>query len=150
MTQLRKAAGEGHHVAIRVYYEDTDAGGIVYYANYLRFAERARTEFLRSLGFERTDERFGVAFAVRHCTADYLASARLDDLLDVETRLLDTGGASLKVEQAIRRDGTELVRLIVRVACIRSDGKAVRMPMELRDALKAYASHFTSKRKRSA
>ncbi len=151
MTQTPKTAGEGgKHIAVRVYYEDTDAAGIVYYANYLRFAERGRTEFLRSYGFERTDIAHGVAFAVRNCTIDYLAPARLDDLLDVETQLMNLMGASLTVAQTIRREGKELVRLTVRMACMDADGNVARMPAELRDALKAVASQSPSKMRRSA
>src|SRR5712671_6087187 len=86
-----------HRFGLRVYYEDTDAGGVVYYANYLKFAERARTEMLRHVGFEQEALRrtTGRVFAVRHCSADYLAPARLDDELVVETRLTALGGASL-------------------------------------------------------
>lgn len=138
MTQASKRSGDGGHCfSVRVYYEDTDAAGIVYYANYLHFAERARTELLRSLGFARTDQTHGVAFAVRSCAVDYFAPARLDDGLDIETQLINLQGASLEVVQTIRRDGKMLVHLTVRMACMDGDGKVVRMPTELRDALKA-------------
>ena len=133
-----RPAGDGtHRFALRVYYEDTDAAGIVYYANYLKFAERARTEMLRSVGFEqeklrRTDGR---VFAVRRCSADYLAPARLDDELVVETRLVALGGASLAVEQVIRRGERALVRLALRLACLDPAGKPARLPSLLRMAL---------------
>ncbi|MGB1547859.1 MAG: tol-pal system-associated acyl-CoA thioesterase [Alphaproteobacteria bacterium] len=143
-------AKNAHHFSVRVYYEDTDSVGMVYYANYLKFAERARTEFLRSLGFDRWETRFGFAFVVRSCTIDYRLPARLDDLLDVETRLVDLRGASLEVEQTVRRDGEELVRLLVRIACVREDGKVARMPAEVRSALSAFASRSQSKMRRSA
>ena len=149
MTEASRPKG-AHHFSIRVYYEDTDSVGMVYYANYLKFAERARTEFLRSLGFGQWEARFGFAFVVRSCTIDYRMPARLDDLLDVETRLLNLRGASLEVEQTIRRDEEELVRLRARIACIREDGRVARMPVELRDALNAFASQSLSKMRRSA
>ncbi|MCE2510224.1 MAG: tol-pal system-associated acyl-CoA thioesterase [Alphaproteobacteria bacterium] len=140
----------GHHFSVRVYYEDTDSVGMVYYANYLKFAERGRTEFLRSLGFDQWETRFGFAFVVRSCTIDYRTPAHLDDLLDVETRLVDLGGASLEVDQTIRRDDEELVHMRVRVACVREDGKVARMPAELRDGLRVFASQSQSKMRRSA
>ncbi|MGB8274759.1 MAG: YbgC/FadM family acyl-CoA thioesterase, partial [Alphaproteobacteria bacterium] len=102
--------GDVHRFPVRVYYEDTDAGGVVYYANYLKFAERARTEMMHLVGAGYGDAvRAGkVAFAVRRCEIDFLAPARLDDLLEVETRLLEAGGASLSAEQRIRREGDEI------------------------------------------
>jgi acyl-CoA thioester hydrolase len=95
--------GGVHRLPVRVYYEDTDAGGIVYHANHLKFAERARTEMLRCLGLDHgaMRERFGLAFAVRRCRVDYLAPARLDDALLIETRLVRLGGASLDLEQRV-------------------------------------------------
>ncbi len=97
-----------HRFEVRVYYEDTDAAGIVYHANYLRFAERARTEWLRSLGLDhdRLRREHGVRFAVRRCIVDYLRPARLDDLLSVETRVTGASGARLELLQDISlRDG---------------------------------------------
>jgi acyl-CoA thioester hydrolase len=131
-------AGDGaQSFALRVYYEDTDAAGIVYYANYLKFAERARTEMLRFVGFEQEKLRRtnGRVFAVRRCSADYLAPARLDDELVVETRLTALGGASLEVEQAIRCGERALVRLALRLACLDSAGRPARLPPPLRAAL---------------
>ena len=92
-----------HRLALRVYYEDTDAGGIVYHANYLKFAERARTEMLRCLGLDHgaLRERYGVTFTVRSLTADFVAPARLDDRLIVATRLLRPGRAALELAQRI-------------------------------------------------
>lgn len=129
--------GHVHRWPLRVYYEDTDAAGIVYYANYLKFAERARTEMLRLLGFEQDGLRraSGLAFAVRHCSADYLAPARLDDELLVETWLTTLGAASLELEQRIGRGGQELVRLALRLACLGSDLRPTRLPAALRGAL---------------
>ncbi|MGY8993534.1 MAG: tol-pal system-associated acyl-CoA thioesterase [Rhodospirillales bacterium] len=125
----------GEHIfALRVYYEDTDAGGVVYYANYLRFAERARTEMIRGLGVVHGElaRRDGAAFAVRHCAADYLRPARLDDRLTVHTRVVAVGGASLQAYQVVRREEDELVRLDVRLAYMTYDGRPRRLPREVR------------------
>src|SRR5262245_58078117 len=100
-----------HVFPVRVYYEDTDAAGIVYYVNYLKFAERARTEMLRLLGREQQQmmETDGVAFAVKSARIEYFRPARLDDALEVRTGLVEVGGASLKVRQRIVRSGELLV-----------------------------------------
>jgi acyl-CoA thioester hydrolase len=130
------AAGE-HRLAVRVYYEDTDAVGVVYHASYLRFAERARTETLRCLGLEHgsLSARLGLAFTVRRCVVDYLAPARLDDRLEVRTGLTRLGGASLDLEQRILRDERLLVRMDVRLALISPALRAVRLPQALIEAL---------------
>jgi acyl-CoA thioester hydrolase len=130
-------SGRTHAFLTRVYYEDTDAAGIVYYANYLKFAERARTELLRLLGFEqeRLRREAGFAFAVRRCVAEYLMPARLDDELTVTSRLAVLGGATLEVEQRIRRGDADLVRLDVTLACVAASGRPVRLPSPLRAAL---------------
>jgi acyl-CoA thioester hydrolase len=129
-------------LALRVYYEDTDAGGMVYYANYLKFAERARTEMLRLAGFDHGGiaDRFGIAFVVRDCALSYKRPARLDDLLEVRSRFLEVGGAWLTAEQLICRETMELARLDVRLACMTGGGKPSRIPRDLRDALSAYRS----------
>jgi acyl-CoA thioester hydrolase len=117
-----------HIVHLRVYYEDTDAGGIVYHTNYLKFAERARTEWLRDKGFEQSALlKEGLAFVVSRLESDFLAPARLDDRISVETRLQEAGKVRMKIRQVIKRDEKELVRLTVTVASLR-DGKAVRLP----------------------
>jgi acyl-CoA thioester hydrolase len=141
-----KIAAGAHSLLIRVYYEDTDAAGIVYHANYLRFAERARTEMLRLLGFgqERLRMEAGLAFAVRRCSVDYRAPARLDDELEVESRLAALRRASLDVDQSIRRDGTELARLAVQVACIDEAGRPTRLPLTLRAALTSLTSEVVT------
>jgi len=133
--------GEGAHVFIlRVYYEDTDSVGIVYYANYLKFAERGRTEMLRAAGVEHSViwRTHGVGFAVRKVTADYLRPARLDDLLTVHTRMTSVGGASLILEQTVRRGAEDLARLQLRIACVDRDGGVARLPAPLRAALTAF------------
>jgi acyl-CoA thioester hydrolase len=128
-----------HRLPLRVYYEDTDAGGMVYHASHLRFAERARTEMLRCLGLDHGTlrERFGLAFAVRRCVVDYLAPARLDDELIVITRLVRLGGASLDLEQRIERARHSLVQLEVRLALLGREARVARLPRELASALAA-------------
>jgi acyl-CoA thioester hydrolase len=123
---------------LRVYYEDTDAAGIVYYANYLKFAERGRTEMMRELGFahSRIAEEIGTLFTVRRCSVDYRTPARLDDALIVETRLREIGGATLLLDQRIQRDGNILVQIDMLVACIGPDGRPRRVPPGLRAALR--------------
>ena len=134
--------GDVHVFPLRVYYEDTDTAGIVYYANYLKFAERARTELLRLLGFEQhvLFEQHGVGFVVRNCEIDYRLPARLDDALEVHSRMLEIGGASLRTEQVVRRDGTDLARLRLRVACMSRDGQAARIPTPLLETLRSISS----------
>ena len=132
--------GREHVLPIRVYYEDTDAAGIVYYASYLRFAERGRTEMLRLAGVRQSElsRRHGVAFAVRDCKADYRQPARLDDLIEVRSWLTGLRGASADARQVISRDGTALVRLDVRIACVGQGGRPVRFPAGLHAALERY------------
>lgn len=127
-----------HRIDFRVYYEDTDAGGVVYHARYLAFAERARTEAIRSFGMAASDllRDYGLAFVVRQATLDYLMPARLDDVLSIETRLVDLKAASCTLEQGIYRDEDLLVPLSVRLACIRvEDGRPARFPPSWRDLL---------------
>lgn len=105
---------------LRVYYEDTDTAGIVYYANYLRYLERGRTEWLRALGVEqlRLAEETGIVFAVRSLNIEYLKPARLDDQLAVLTELTLAGRAQVMLKQWIERGGETLVEATVRVACL--------------------------------
>ncbi|HEB77004.1 MAG TPA: tol-pal system-associated acyl-CoA thioesterase [Methylothermaceae bacterium] len=105
---------------VRIYYEDTDAGGVVYYANYLKFFERARTEFLRQLGFEQDDliEREGVLFAVRSIQTDYLRPARFNDLLSVTCRVTELKRASVDFFQQAYCNENLLCRARVRIACL--------------------------------
>lgn len=105
---------------VRVYWEDTDAGGVVYYANYLKFLERARTEWLRALGIEQTElaDRDGVLFVVRRVEADYLRSARFNDALTIDCRLAELGRASIAIDQSVRRGGEVLLNARVKAACV--------------------------------
>jgi len=124
------AAAPVHVFPVRVYYEDTDAAGIVYYANYLKFAERARTELLREHGISNRalQETDGVAFAVRRLSAEYLAPARLDDYLEVRTRITGVRGAAIEARQDVVREGRDLARLTLTLACIARTGRPTRLP----------------------
>jgi acyl-CoA thioester hydrolase len=128
-----------HCFKIRIYYEDTDAGGIVYYANYLKFAERARSEFLRRHGFSNSkmldNDRIGVI--VRHVEMDLKSPARLYDMLDIETRVIEQKRASFTMKQTISKNGLTLVTIIVKLACIQIDsGRPVGIPIPLQEILK--------------
>ena len=131
------SAGTEHRHPIRVYYEDTDAGGVVYYSNYLRFAERARTEFLREAGFNHVAlmTEWSLVFAVRRCEVDYIRPARLDDALQICTRGLKTTGASFWLEQLVRRDGATLVGMKIQLVCLNANSRPVRLPENLKFAL---------------
>jgi acyl-CoA thioester hydrolase len=128
-----------HCFTCRVYYEDTDLAGIVYYANYLRFIERARTEWVRGLGVDqgRLRDETGVVFAVRRIEADYLAPARFDDLLVVETRVRAVTGARIVLAQDVSRDGERLFASLVTLVALGSDGRPARLPAEFRAGTQA-------------
>ena len=134
----RAAAADPVHVfQVRVYYEDTDAGGIVYYANYLKFAERARTELLRQTGrqhFELLREQ-GIGFTVRSCQAEYLAPARLDDILEVRSTVTEVLSASMRMSQRIWRGDRLLCDLRLRIAVMNRKGRPTRIPKEICKAL---------------
>ena len=129
-----------HIFPIRVYYEDTDAAGIVYYANYFRFAERARTEMLRSVKIDQNTlfEKSGVRFAVRSCNIEYLKPARLDDELEVHTRIRGIRGASLLTKQIVQGKKGATACLDLRIACVDQSGVPARLPVEVRSALETY------------
>jgi len=125
---------------VRVYYEDTDAAGVVYYASYLKFLERARTEWLRALGFEQTRlvEELGIAFAARSISAEYLMPARLDDLLAVVSTVESLGRAQLVFAQRVERDQDVLLTSKMRIACFDPvRGKAAAIPKSIHEKLKA-------------
>jgi acyl-CoA thioester hydrolase len=128
-----------HRFPVRVYYEDTDAAGIVYYANYLKFAERARSEWLREFGGDEAKamKAGGLLFVVRRCEIDYLQPAWLDDLLDVVTRVTGVAGATLDLQQTVWRDNVDLVVMNVTLACLNAAGRPARLPAALRAALAA-------------
>lgn len=129
-----------HVYPVRVYYEDTDAGGLVYHANYLKFAERGRTEMLRLLGVNHKEmaSRYGMGFAVRACNVEFRRAARLDDELEVRTRLVDLRGASIVLEQAIVRGAELVAELRLRIVCLRPHGRAARIPEPVHEILQPY------------
>ena len=137
MTNSMRAPIGGVHVfPLRVYYEDTDFSGRVYFANYLKFMERGRSEFLRELGVLHQDmaSRESMTWAVKRVTVDYLKPALLEDSLTVHTRALDIGGARVKLAQDVRRGGEILVTSEVEV-CLIADGKPRRIPAAIRAKL---------------
>jgi acyl-CoA thioester hydrolase len=132
-----------HRMQVRVYYEDTDFSGVVYHANYLRFMERGRTNYLRLLGAdqralfaEAESEAPGFAFVVRSMQIEYLKPARMDDLLEVVTRPVEVKGASILLAQEVLRRADVLIEAKVRVAFV-SGGRARPIPKALRVAMKA-------------
>jgi len=138
-----------HRYTLRVYYQDTDAGGIVYHANYLAFAERARAEALRALGIPHAEmvARHGVMFVVRRIELDYQRPARLDEEIRIETRIAEVGGASATLRQNFWRDSDSLAVLEVRLGCAGvPDGRARRMPEFWRTRMRAAAMDQTFER----
>lgn len=141
-----------HRYPIRVYYEDTDAGGIVYHANYLRFAERARTEALRDAGVPHSAlvERHGLMFVVHRADIDYMRPARLDDLLMVETETLDVTAASVLLRQTVMGSSGTCAEARIKLACVRTEGnRPARIPPDWREALAAMR-HITQPEDRAA
>lgn len=133
----------GSSLEIRVYYEDTDLAGIVYYANYLKFLERGRTEALRSLGIDQSKlKETGFVFVVTRLEIDYLRPARFDDLVSVDTGLLQRGRARLEMRQSVVRGAELLVTARVTLACITTDGKPARLPSEIGETLDQWASEM--------
>ena len=126
-----------HRMDVRVYYEDTDLAGIVYYANYLRFIERGRTEWVRSLGIDQAKlkRETGLVFAVRRLEADYLLPATFDDVLTIETTPERVGGAKIVVRQTVHRGDELLFEALVTLAVLTADGRAGRLPAEYRQRL---------------
>ena len=126
-----------HVYPLRVYHEDTDAGGIVFYANYLKFAERARTEMMRGAGITHGTLRadYGAGFIVRRCVVDYRRPALLEDEIEVRTTIGAVAGAHIEVEQRVVRQGTLLATIGLKLGCINGEGCAVRLPAPLRRAL---------------
>jgi acyl-CoA thioester hydrolase len=147
MTKAQLSA-DAHVWSIRVYFEDTDAGGVVYHGNYLKFAERARTELMRAAGFDHSElaKDYGVLIVVRHCAMEFVAPARLDDALEVRSQVTTMGGASLTMRQEVFRPmaatngdtaglGQLLVAVELRLACVSTDLRPARLPPALKKAL---------------
>lgn len=126
-----------HSFPVRVYYEDTDLAGIVYYANYLRFIERGRSEWIAALGIDQMQLRAqdGIVFAVRRVEADYLRPALFGDDLEVTTRLTLIGGARLVLDQAVLRAGEPIFQAEVTLVCMGELGQAQRIPAQIRQLL---------------
>ncbi len=146
---VRSEAGVHHVLPVRVYFEDTDFSGVVYHATYLRWCERGRSDFLRLLGNSHQDLLTGAsgdvpgAFVVRRMSLDFLKPARIDEVLEVETRTADIGGASLTLDQAILRDGKTVFEANVTVVLISLEGKPMRISAALREAVQAAAQDAT-------
>jgi acyl-CoA thioester hydrolase len=135
------AAGRRHVLPVRVYFEDTDFSGLVYHGSYVRWCERGRSDFLRLLGndhrglIDGEQGREPAAFVVRRLTLDFLKPARIDEVLEVTTRLKDLGAAAMILDQRIHRDGTELFCAEVMVVLVSRSGKVMRLSRVLRDAI---------------
>ena len=129
-----------HSIDYRVYYEDTDAGGVVFYANYLKFAERGRTELLRAADYDHRNllKDDDILFIVRRVEADYLAPARLDDILTVKTSLKALKNASFVMNQSIFCHEVLLCSMVVTLVCVTNDIKPVRMPDGMRDRISQF------------
>ncbi|MFY0690629.1 MAG: tol-pal system-associated acyl-CoA thioesterase [Paracoccaceae bacterium] len=123
-----------HVYNLRVYYEDTDLAGIVYYANYLKFIERARTEWVREIGIDQTrlKQEHDLVFAVRRVEADFAKPAKFDDQLSVRTDLVSASGARLTLAQDVLRDGDVLFSSSVTLVCLTKAGRPTRLPAEIR------------------
>lgn len=134
-----------HTCQFRVYYEDTDAGGIMYHASFIRFCERGRTEFLRHLDLScsELDERDGILFVIRHINADYFKSARLDDLLTVKSHIISLKNTSFVMRQTIFCQDSVLFSMAVTVVCIDKKGKPVRLPDKIRARFDDYIESET-------
>jgi acyl-CoA thioester hydrolase len=134
-----------HTLPVRVYWEDTDASGLVYHTSYVRFMERGRTELLRTLGLDQRPLLEGavgkpVFFVVRAMDLDFRRPALMDDLLSVETRLTELGGASITLEQKVRRGDETLVKAVVKVVCV-EEGRAKRLPADVRAKFETRLAH---------
>ncbi len=135
--------GRIHVLPVRVYYEDTDAAGVVYHSNYLRFCERGRTEMLRAIGVElgEVQARDNLVFVVHTGEIEWRRPARLDDALTVETALTGLGRASVHMRQVVRRGAQDIVRFNVRVACMDlATSKATPVPDRLRTKFEAFVA----------
>ncbi len=125
-----------HSYPIRVYYEDTDMGGVVYHANYLRYIERARSDWVRKLGNDQNAMRAGgIVWVVRRIEADYLAAAKFEDQLVVETEMVKVTTARLVMQQVVRREGKAIFQAEVTAVCMTQAGRPVRLPAEIRALL---------------
>ena len=140
---IKDEKGPRHVLAVRVYFEDTDAGGIIYHAAYVCFCERGRTDFLRLLGtdaramIDGSDSKVPAAFVVRRMNCDFFRPGRMDDLLEIETRVKDLGGASVTLLQTITAQGKRLFEAEVTVVLVSMSGKPLRLSERVRGAFEA-------------
>ena len=137
--------GNRHVLPIRVYFEDTDCGGVVYHANFLKFCERGRSDFIRLLGIDaqrlaNPEAGEPAIFVVRHVEIDYLKPGRMDDVLEIVTTCAEIGSASLKLRQDVMRDGTLIVRAVVTVVLVGRSGKPQRLGALVRNALQRFVN----------
>jgi acyl-CoA thioester hydrolase len=123
-----------HDFPVRVYYDDTDAGGVVYHANYLKFTERARTEYLRVLRFENSKIRddYGIIIVVKNIEAEYFSPARLDDFLMVQTQVLSVKNTSFVMKQDIYRGEAQVFGMTVVLVCVNGAGRPTKIPESLK------------------
>lgn len=136
--QIAMLKSNNFSATYRIYYEDTDAGGVVYYANYLKFFERARTDFLRSLGISQSNlaEVENLVFVVKRCEIEYISPAKLDDLIDVSVEIKELRGASIVMEQIITMESKMIASLTVVVVCVgNNDFKTKKIPFDIRNLL---------------
>ncbi len=138
--------GRKHILPIRVYHEDTDFTGLVYHANYLKFCERGRSDFVRLSGIRQTGMFEGeggneaAAFVVRHMDVDFLKPARMDDVLEIVTSVAELGGATMTLLQEVTREETVLCRLLVKIVLISQSGKVMRLGALVQDGLQAFVN----------
>lgn len=135
--------GAGHKVTYRVYFEDTDAGGVMYHGNYINFCERGRTEFLRACGFtnQKILKEQGVIFVVAQLTANYLKPLVLEDEIEVETALARAKNTSMIIRHAITKDGESVFEAEVALVCVNKETlKPTRIPGDIREAFESYGS----------
>lgn len=132
---------KAHTTNFRIYYEDTDAGGIVYHSNFLKFAERGRCEMLRDLGYEcsKFEENLGMMFVLKHADIEYIKPAMLDDFLEVETMVASMRNSSFQMRQAVHKDGQEICTMLITLVCVDTKTiKPIRLPDVLREKFKPY------------
>ncbi|WP_299301237.1 tol-pal system-associated acyl-CoA thioesterase [uncultured Litoreibacter sp.] len=128
-----------HRFSCRVYYEDTDLAGIVYYANYLKFIERARSEWVREIGVDQVSMKAaGLVFAVRRVEADYLMPAKFDDVIRVETGVQQATASRIVLTQDVSRDADILFKSVVTLVCVSESGKPARIPADIRAKMDAH------------
>ena len=124
--------------SVRVYYEDTDSGGVVYYANYLKFTERARTNMIQDLGFtlNQLHDDHDCIFIVKKVNCEYLQSAKLEDFLEVQSSIIQVKNASFELEQNILRDGKVIFQSNIIMVCVNSQGQPKKIPEKISSLLK--------------